>query len=256
MRRVLLALGVCAGLALGFVLGLRAPTNDLQPQAVDVELRLDHRLEAPKNLMHGWAGVEPWGIWMKGSEAGVIFALDGPAKDNLILLIEGRKRESNRPSTLRLQFNNTEIGRWQLPQEARSLRRQFVIPTDVLNSSSEARLSFESIDHSDANFGVERLWLHDVSRSSGFMGVLDLCSSDQLSGWAVADDAPLNVMITSRDRPVPGTLTNVERPDLPKHGLPLEAGFVFRPANPLPKGTKIDVRFPDGKFLEHSPCLL
>jgi hypothetical protein len=247
---------VGAGLAIGFVAGEHQPKDWLNwtTSAVDVDLRLDHRSALPTNLRRGWDRPENWGVWMSGPEAIVDFGFDGPAEGDAVISIEGRKRAADRPSILRVGFNDVELARWQLPQEAPSLRRQFVIPTALLNSNLVGQLSFDYAEDSPAVFGLERLWIRDARRLGDFQGHLDHCSPEQLSGWAAADGVPLSVIPKSGDKPVGGSFTNVYRADLEKRAFPPDAGFVFRPSAPLPPGTTVDLRFSNGKSLPGSPC--
>jgi hypothetical protein len=50
------------------------------------------------------------------------------------------------------------------------------------------------------------------------------------------------------------TLTNVERLDLAKHGLPADAGYELVLDEPVAPGSEIDVRFANGRPLTGSPC--
>jgi hypothetical protein len=50
------------------------------------------------------------------------------------------------------------------------------------------------------------------------------------------------------------TFTNIERPDLENHGLPVSAGFKLIPRKPISAGDTIEVLFPNGRQLSGSPC--
>jgi len=68
------------------------------------------------------------------------------------------------------------------------------------------------------------------------------------------DRCSSGVTASVEGKPIRYTQTNRERPDLPPHGLPGDAGFELKLAEPVPSGTAIDVRFANGRPLVGSPC--
>jgi putative transposase len=258
-REILIA-GIAGGLAAGFAFGIRGPAESRGPATVPVsmEVRLTSYGGVSGMLEHGWDRPQPWGTWMSGNDASIILGFDGPAPGDVELLVEARAQpipDKDSP-TIVVRFNDAELGRWRLPAEARELRRRFIVPEDVFNRSTEARLSFAiSADQPTPTvFGVQSLQLRDARLLTNFKGFVDSCTQGKLVGWAIAEDTPVSIGASIGGEPVRAALTNVERPDLASHGLPIDAGFELTPATPITGGSTVDVRFANGQPLTGSPC--
>jgi hypothetical protein len=195
---------------------------------------------------------------MAEKTASLMLAFDGPARGDVELLLEARARAAKdaEPSTLIVRFNDAELGRWRLPTEARDLRRRFIVPEDVFNRSTAARLSFEHSGDAPSSdvFGLQSVAVRDARHLSKFRGYLDHCDRQRLVGWAVAEDTAVSVAASANGDPMKAVLSNVERADLATHGLPVDAGFELRPIEPIAAGTTIEVRFANGQRLIGSPC--
>lgn len=82
---------------------------------------------------------------------------------------------------------------------------------------------------------------------------IDLCLQSHIAGWAVRDGRPAAVFIEVNEETV-GTAETVVRQELAVHGLPPEAGFLFRFAEPLTADDIVSARFEDGSHLSGSPA--
>jgi len=250
----------CAGAA-GFAMGLLYHPYDGNVQAsvpVNKTVRLGSHSFVSGTMDNGWKRPESWGTWMMGRTASILFGFNGPASDDVELLLEARTRskKGKSPPTLSVRFNGTEIGQWRLPRETRRVRRRYIISKSVFNRSTVRRLTFTSISgkRSSAQFGLEAVALRDAPRLFNFKGHVDHCRTQHIVGWAVGADSPINVTATVNGKPLQATFANVERPDLASHGLPVAAGFKLIPHKPIAGGSTIDVRFANGRPLHGSPC--
>jgi hypothetical protein len=257
-QRLLLA-GIAAGLVGGFAFGMHEPASPGQkPVPVDMTVRFNTYRSYASTMEQGWKKPESWGTWMAGSSASVLLGFDGPSRGDVELLVEARARapQSAEPATVIVRFNDAELSRWQLPAQARDLRRRFIVPAAVFNRSTAAQLSFELAGTAkDADvFGLQSVELRDAVRLSKFRGYLDRCERDKIVGWAVAEDTAVSVAASIGGKPLPGALVNVERGDLASHGLPTDAGFELKLGQPIAPGSTVEVRFANGQRLIGSPC--
>jgi putative transposase len=249
------------GLVGGFAIGLSptATTRD-NPQVVPVnmDVRANSNGARVSTMDEGWGQTQSWGRWMEGDSASILLGVDGPARGDVELLLEARTRlAKGRPDeTLVVRFNEQEIGRWRLPKQGGSVRRRFVVPRDVFNRETAAKLTFVLDGEVPPSpvFGLEAASLRDVRFLHDYRGFVDSCSNDEVVGWAVAEGLPVTVAASVGDKPISYTQTSSERPDLPEHGIPEDAGFQLKLAEPVPAGTAIDVRFADGRRLTGAPC--
>ena len=258
-REILIA-GVIGGLVAGFAFGLESTPLDEGPATVpvDTSIRLTSYASVSSLLDAGWDRPQPWGTWMTGNNASILLGFDGPARGDVDLLLEARTQpvEGIEPPTIIVRFNDAELGRWHLPAQARRLRRRFIIPEAVFNRSTDAHLSFEIPANSPTPtvFGVEALSLRDARHLTDFKGFLDRCNQGKLVGWAVAENTAVSVTASVNGQPIKAVLSSLERPDLASQGLPGDAGFVLTPAQPIAPGSKVEVRFANGRPLMGSPC--
>jgi hypothetical protein len=183
---------------------------------------------------------------------------DGPSRGDVELLLEGRTQpvDGIDPPSVVVRFNDAELGRWRLPAQARDVRRRFIVPEAVFNKSLEARLTFEVSTGATEQtvFGLQGLTLRDARLLTNFKGFVDSCSKESVVGWAIAEDTAVSITASVNGEPVKAVLSSVERPDLASHGLPIDAGFELRPEKPLAAGSKVEVRFANGRPLIGSPC--
>jgi putative transposase len=259
-RRILLAC-FAVGLAGGFAYGLReAPVADLGPPPVPVDLsvRANSYGSVSSTLGNGWGRPQSWGTWMIADKGSIMLGFDGPSLGDVELLIEARVRPGHDGSeqTMTVRFNDAELGRWQLPKRPTLLRRRFIVPRAVFNRSTAARVDFELPGDPTvaANFGLQALSLRDARLLRNFRGFVDSCSPNKLAGWAVAEGSAVSIAASVDGEPLKATLTNVERLDLAKHGLPADAGYELVLDEPVAPGSEIDVRFANGRPLTGSPC--
>jgi putative transposase len=255
-QRLLLA-GIAAGLVGGFAFGMHeSAAPEQKPVPVDMTVRFNTYRSYASTMEQGWKKPEAWGTWMAGSSAAVMLGFDGPSRGDVELLVQARAPQSAKPATVVVRFNDAELSRWQLPAQARDLRRRFIVPAAVFNRSSAAQLSFELTDTAEGSevFGLQSVELRDAVRLSKFRGYLDHCDRDKLVGWAVAEDSAVSVAATVDGQPLQGTLLNVERGDLASHSLPTDAGFELKPSQPITPGATVEVRFANGQRLIGSPC--
>jgi putative transposase len=259
-RRILLSC-FAVGLAGGFAYGLRdAPVKDQGPPpvAVDMSVRANSYGSVSSTLDKGWGRPRSWGTWMIEEKASIMLGFDGPARGDVELLIEARVRPGRDGSdqTMTVHFNDAELGRWRLPASPTLLRRRFIVPKDVFNRSTAARVDFELPGDPTvaANFGLHALSMRDARLLRNFRGFVDSCTQSKVVGWAVAEGSAVTVAASAGDEPLKSTLTNIERLDLAKHGLPLDAGFELTFDEPVAPGSEIDVRFANGRPLTGSPC--
>jgi len=248
-------------LAVGIALGLLYFPDAENIQAtvpVDKTVRFGSRSFVSGTMDRGWKSPKSWGAWMKGNSATILLGFDGPAADDVEILIEARASSTRgkTPSSLSVLFNDTEIGHWRLPRQARLLRRRYIIPKPIFNRSTVGHLTFKSIGDtpSTSQFGLQAVTLRDARRLFNFKGFADRCTTERIVGWAMAEDTPVSVAARVNGKPLKATFSNVERPDLASHGLPTAAGFVLTPHKAIPSGSRIDVLFANGRPLNGSPC--
>jgi putative transposase len=259
-REILIA-GVVGGLVAGFAVGLEStPLDESGPPTapVDTSIRLNSYGSVSTLLKGGWDRPQPWGTWMSGNSASILLGFDALARGDVDLLLEARTQplQGIEPPTVIVRFNDAELGRWQLPAQARRLRRRFIIPAAVFNRRTDAQLSFEiaATSPTPTVFGVEGLSLRDARHLTDFKGFLDHCSQGKLVGWAIAENTAVSVTASVNGQPIKAVLTSMERPDLASKGLPDDAGFVLTPAQPIAAGSRVEVRFANGRPLIGSPC--
>jgi hypothetical protein len=129
------------------------------------------------------------------------------------------------------------------------------VPAAIFNKNTEARVSFElPAAPASSVFGVKALSVRDVRFLADFKGFVDTCSSDKLAGWAIADGAPVSVAASVDGKPIAVEWINLDREDLTAQKLPADAGFVLKPETPIASGSKVEVRFANGRPLIGSPC--
>lgn len=248
-------------LAIGFAFGLQDFSQDETTRStvpVDKKVRFDSSSAVSGTMDDGWSSLEAWGTWMKQHAASILLGFDGPAEGDVELLIDARTRptDGTTPAILSVQFNDVEIARWWLSRETRSLRRRYIIPKAIFNRSSVGRLTFILMGEtlSSTQFGLEAVELRDARRLTAFNGHVDRCTTNDIAGWAVAEDSAVNVAATINGEPLKAIFVNVERPDLEAHGLPVAAGFKLMPPRPISPGSTINVLFANGRSLKGSPC--
>ncbi len=258
-REILLA-GIAGGLVAGFAVGIKSsPLDETEPVMlpVDTSVRLNSFSAISGSLAKGWDKPQPWGTWMVGSQASVTLGVDGPSRGDVELLIEGKTQpvQGVDPPTVTVRFNDAELGRWQLPAQAGQLRRRFIVPAAIFNRGTDARVSFDlASTPASGVFGVQALSLRDVRFLANFRGFVDTCTPEKLGGWAVADGAPVSVVASVDGKPIAAEWTNLERNDLASRKIPADAGFVLKPETPIASGSKVEVRFANGRPLNGSPC--
>jgi hypothetical protein len=258
-REILLA-GIAGGLVAGFAVGIKSsPLDESEPVMlpVDTSVRLNSYSSISGSMAKGWDKPQPWGTWMVGSQASVTLGVDGPSRGDVELLIEGKTQpvQGVDPPTVTVRLNDAELGRWRLPAQAGPLRRRFIVPAAIFNRGTDARVSFDlASTPASGVFGVQSLSLRDVRFLANFRGFIDTCTQEKLGGWAVADGAPVSVVASVDGKPIAAEWTNLERNDLASRKIPADAGFVLKPETPIASGSKVEVRFANGRPLNGSPC--
>jgi putative transposase len=259
--RKLVIVGFSGGLVTGFAMGLTpGPTEDrIQVMPVNRNAGVDSLGALSSTLAEGWGGSQPWGRWMEGERASILFGFDGPVGGDVELLVEARARlaEGQPEQTLIVRFNDAEIGRWQLPpKSAGQMRHRFIVPRDVVNRETTGQLTFELAGRApwSAVFGLEAVSLRDVKFLHDYRGFVDSCSNGKVMGWAVAEGLAVSVTASVGGNPAVASQSNTERADLAAQGVPTDSGFELTLTEPLTPGSAIDVRFADGSPLSGSPC--
>jgi hypothetical protein len=258
-REILLA-GIAGGLVAGFAVGIKSsPLDETETVMlpVDTSVRLNSFSSVSGSLAKGWDKPQPWGAWMVGSQASVMIGVEGPSRGDVELLIEGKTQpvQGVDPPTITVRFNDAELGRWRLPAQAGPLRRRFIVPAAIFNRGTDARVSFElPSTPASSVFGVQALSLRDVRFLANFRGFVDTCTREMLGGWAVADGAPVSVVASVDGKPIAAEWTNLDRDDLASRKIPADAGFVLKPQTPIAAGSKVELRFANGRPLNGSPC--
>lgn len=258
---LLFGIGILGGFGYGV---LNAPVEEPGPPPVPVDASIQANARGnsygsiSSTMDRGWGDPESWGTWMSGEESVVLLGFDGPARGDVELFIEARSRPvaQEGAQSVVVYFNDQELGRWMLPDEPQQLRRRFIVPRDVFNASTVARLVFAGPATASAKtpFGLEALSLRDARFLRNFKGFLDQCETDKLIGWAVASGSAVSVTAKVNGKPIEATFTTVARPDLPSHGLPGDAGFKLTPLEPIAAGSTVEVQFTNGKLLRGTPC--
>jgi hypothetical protein len=260
MRAKGIALLMVVGVAFGFfsTLVLLPERNsegwlDAAVAPVNLAVNFSFPNTPPASFGTGWEKPEQWGVWSKGNEAIVLAQLRGKAGGDVILFVEGRGKPSLRGEKARVTVsaNGSQVGVWQLNGSERE-SASFIVAREIANKESPLRIAFRS---ELPLFGVSRILLRDVSSLSEFAGYIDSCQGTRLSGWAKTGTLLAPIVIRRGGRVVtPVAFQNVNRPDLPANGLPAVAGFdiTLPPSRDSPQET--DVRFPNGKPLDNSPC--
>lgn len=258
LRRIALVLACGGGLAAGFTVGMISGVDQHALETVPVakELRFSRTSSDSVHLDKNWGTREVWGAWMSGTSAALMLGFDGPAEGDVELLVEGRVRpgpESDNAEVI-IRYNDAELGRWRISPKLPQLRRRFIVPGEVFNRSTLGTLSFVTNGKGNAGFGLEGISMRDVRPLAQFRGFVDHCAPDKLGGWAVGENVPVTVVASVDGAPLQAVFQNVGRPDLQSHGFPVDAGFEIRPAEPIAVGSRVEVRFPNGRHLNGSPC--
>lgn len=254
--RVWLTAACASGLALGFALGMSSPwSNSSQTVAVNKVIALGRSSYEPVILDSGWGKREAWGVAMQKPEANVTLGFDGPAAGDVELLTEARL-QGGEDALIAVRYNDIELGSWLMSPKWRLWRRRFIIPKHVFNRRMDGILSFEVQKGRAGQFGIEGIVMRDATGLGVHKGFLDRCTPDVLTGWAVGNDTPINVFATLDGDVLPAAFVSVHRPDLEALGLPPDAGFELKLEKPLPLGSRVEVRFANGRHLSGSPCQL
>ncbi len=261
--RKVLALCFAGGLIGGFAMGLAPTAHDdvgNQPLPVNMSVRADSFGDLTSTMDKGWSRPQAWGRWMTAGTASMMLGFDAPSRGDVELLIEARARiaKGQPEQTVIVRFNDAELGRWRVPEEARNLRRRFIVPAAVFNKSTVAQLTFAFAERAPLSpvFGLEVVSLRDARLLHDYLGFVDSCKDGKLTGWAVAQGTGVSVAASIDGTPVAAAFVSKMRPDLAGHGLPKDAGYELTLAEPVPAGTAIDVRFANGRPLRGSPCKL
>ena len=251
------------GVSLGAALGVYhfapapeiSPPNDAFP---GLRLQLDRDRVPQDVLADGWRRPEVWGAPMKRERAWLQLFVDGEARSDIELLLDGRADfKAEAAVNVRVLFNGFDVGVWPLSAKRRYSKRRFIIPRAAFNFKSPADLLLMiEPEGAPIAFGLRELSLEDARTLSDFKGTLDSCNGQKLRGWAVAGDLNVPVTVAVDGAPVAGRYLAVERPDLEKQGLPADAGFEIMLADPIAAGREIAVSFypGNGQPLRNSPC--
>jgi hypothetical protein len=87
---------------------------------------------------------------------------------------------------------------------------------------------------------------------SGREGLVDVCTTARVSGWAVFDGRPADLDILVGEAWIARVRCNWPRPDLAWQGLPEGCGFNFLFGRPLAASDTVSVRYADGAELENA----
>ncbi len=252
------------GVTLGAALGgyVFAPAPEISPPEdafAGLRLHLDtHRV--PQDVLgDGWRRPEEWGAQMKRERAWLQLFVDGEARSDIELILDGRAdfKAEGAAVSVRVLFNGFDVGMWPLSPKRRFSQRRFIIPRAAFNFKSPADLLLMiEPEGAPIAFGLRELSLEDARTLSDFKGTLESCNGQKLRGWAVAGDLNVPVTVSVDGEPVAGRYLAVERPDLEKHGLPADAGFEIMLADTIAAGREIAVSFypGNGQTLRNSPC--
>jgi hypothetical protein len=204
----------------------------------------------------GWIPGEKAGHWMSGRRSAIQLDIQTPARGDVELLLEGHAGSRNDGSaggTLVVRFDDLELGRLALPATSVALRHRLIVPETAFNDDGSSQLKLE-LEGEAAPFRLDAVSFRDADMLFRFEGFVDVCGTNHVIGWALADGAPVGVTLLVDGSPVAFTVTSVERPDLKTALLPTYAGFRLVPAEPIPAGSEIIVRLPNGEPLPGSPC--
>ena len=111
------------------------------------------------------------------------------------------------------------------------------------------RSTNELIEHLEATTSFDNA----VPLPDDYQGTLDLCTFTRLEGWGVKNGMPAELDVIVNDRTVIRIRCHWRRPDLVRHGLPIDAGFKFFFGAPITPFDKVSVRFAGGPELANSP---
>lgn len=260
MRLIITVVIILAALAGGFAIGMVRPIVDAKNETfapVRQQLRFDGRQGYRSLLEAGWGKSQGWGTPLAAKKASVMIGFDGEVRGDVELVIEAKSQGEERDArVLVVRFNEAELGRWKIANDANYVRRRFVIPKDVVNKDTVGHLTleYEGAVSNPSNVGLVSVELRDYRPRPGRRGFVDKCSPQEIVGWAVADKVGSTVVVKVNGKPLPHTFTSLDRDDLTGVGLPSDAGFVLTPKTPIPAGARIDIEFYDGRPLLQSPC--
>ena len=255
----LLIAGVVSGFAAGLLL-LPDSQNDFQYPPIDKSFKFSALAIRPETLVSGWRKPNKREVWSNDKEAVLALDLGWPASDNLEIIIDARsKSESgNIRHRLAVKVNRFPVGYWELSDSRPEGRRRFLISKEIANLRQPMQVSF-----ADANPQKQRLRIalrsieiRTFSLPDPLKGHVDRCTPKVVSGWAVGGVLGMPVLVKANGRPVKGSPTYTQRPDLKVVGLNTESGFSFAFKERLHSGDWIEVVFPNGRHLANSPCKL
>lgn len=230
-----------------------SPTH---PKALPATTQANSFGSALVAMDRGWEAGEKSSNWISGQDASARLAVQKPSRGSVEVLVEGEaKAQRNGASvgTLIVDFDAHELGRLDLSENMRRFRHRFIVPQNIFNTSRDHRLTFR-LEDGNRPVRIESVALRDAEVLSEFDGHLDLCAADKLQGWAIADGLPVSVAVTVNGEAVEATVTNVARPDLAAADIPISAGFNLVPSAPIPAGSEVVVRYPNGAPLRGPTC--
>ncbi len=94
---------------------------------------------------------------------------------------------------------------------------------------------------------------HMPTRMVTQQGFVDLCSRNNIVGWAMERGDPASLDIFVNDRKVGQIACDLRRPELTQFNIPAGSGFFFPFPSPLAATDEVSVRFRNGKHLQNSP---
>ncbi|WP_139247923.1 hypothetical protein [Hyphomicrobium sp. CS1GBMeth3] len=171
--------------------------------------------------------------------------------DRLVVILKGMLPKGRESTRVELYADKTLLQTWQTDPDTSSFSRIFKIPSSAIRSQT-VPLALRS--QGEAKLGLTSLEVIEFNEVGSYKGTLDNCARDGVQGWAVADGMASHVAILVDDRPARGLLAAMQRPDLAREQLPIDAGFKFTFAEPLAPGSVVKVVQANGKRVSRSPC--
>lgn len=240
--------GLCIGVSAVWLLG--PPAEKPMP---DVYVSLQGDTVQIGTMESGWGPSSVRGSALVSDVATLLVPIPDATNRELIVDIEmiGERKNNAPPVRIQLSANETVLGVFDL--EATRVQR-LLLPASAIDPQAPIIFKFESSTTPTEPVLIRSLTLRDIATLQDVAGRLDLCSGDQVRGWAAASDGPAPVAIRRNGTPTELILRPTVRPDLPAAGYPADAGFDFRLVDPIQQGEKVEVLLPGGKVLSGDQC--
>lgn len=200
----------------------------------------------------GWGPIGRTGTVIAAPTAILDIPLPGRPRGDLVLDIRaGLARPiAGQMADIAVSANGQLIGRWQL---TRTRSKRLRLPADVAATGNPLRISM-AVTAPAGIVEVQELRVREVAILTDYAGHLDACANSLIAGWAKAGDNAAPVHVRRNGVISNSFIPELERPDLPAAGHPLESGFQLTLSPPVSPGERIEVVFGSGAPIRGVRC--